>query len=97
MASIIHRAYDLGTIDKNRYTYLNIELSRNGFKKREPINVMIDEPVLLRDGYEILSKEFQFNIEYLSHEFCLPQDVLNDIYHETPFGSIQFELKKAIQ
>ncbi len=97
MASIIHRAYDLGTIDKNRYTYLNIELSRNGFKKREPINVMIDEPVILRDGYEILSKEFQFNIEYLSHEFCLPQDVLNDIYYETPFSSIKFELKHAIQ
>ena len=97
MASIIRRAYNLGTIDKNKYTYLNVELSRNGFKKREPINVCIDEPVILKDGYEILSKEFHFNIEFLSNEFCLPQDVLDDIYHESPFSAIKFDLKRAMQ
>ena len=97
MASIIHRAYDLGSIDKDRYTYLNIELSRNGFKKREPINVMIDNPTLLEEGYKILSNDLHFSTECLSDIFCLPQDVINDIYTQDPFSSIRFNLKRVLR
>ncbi len=96
MAAIIRRAYYLGCIDISRYKYLNIEMSRRGYKKREPSEVFIDEPVLFQEGYNILSKQVFLGIGGMAGAFCLPQDVLNDIYHETPFSSRAFALKRGI-
>ena len=44
MASIIKRAKNLGMIGDEKYKYFNIELSRKGYKKEEPLNVYIDKP-----------------------------------------------------
>lgn len=77
MASIIRRARDLNCIDNDRYTYLNIEMSRLGYKKNEPINVFIDTPSLFVKGYEMHKKELEYTDSELSEAFCLPIDVIN--------------------
>ena len=46
-AAIIYRAQDINAVTSERYTSLNIELSRNGERKRENGFVEIEEPKLL--------------------------------------------------
>src|SRR5437588_10942690 len=37
MAALLRRAYELGTINERRYRFMNIQLSKAGYKMREPI------------------------------------------------------------
>lgn len=59
MASIVHRAKDLGCIDQERCRYFNVELSRHGYKKNEPGNVYIDRPQLFIEAYELFKNRTQ--------------------------------------
>lgn len=77
MASILRRAYDLSCIDKQRYTYLNIEMSRLGLKKNEGVVVSIDEPTLFKDGCKMHKKDLEYTSEELANAFCLPIDIIH--------------------
>lgn len=77
MAAILRRAYDLGCIDKDRYTYINIEMSRMGYKKHEPIDVFIDSPTLFVKSYEMHKSELEYSDNELSEAFSLPIDIIN--------------------
>lgn len=79
MASIIRRAYDLKCIDKNRYTYLYIELSRSGQKKKELTDVPIDTPKSFKAGYLLHKNELNYSIDELARAFNLPTDIIRDI------------------
>ncbi len=76
MASIIRRSYQLKIIDSQRYKYFNIELSRKGFKKKEPIEVFIDRPTIFKDAYDIHINELGYSNDELSNAFSLPIDVI---------------------
>lgn len=78
MASIAHRAKDLGTITPEKYKYINVELSRKGYRKREPGNVYLDTPTLFYDAYKLFKTELNYTDVELSEIFHLPIDV---IYH----------------
>lgn len=80
MASIVRRAKDLRCIDKDKYTYLNIELSRKGYKKNEPIEVFIDEPKLFNTGYQMHKRDLEYTDDELIEAFHVPLDVLNDLF-----------------
>jgi Zn-dependent peptidase ImmA (M78 family)/DNA-binding XRE family transcriptional regulator len=53
MAALIRRAFDLGKISERQYRYFNIELSRRGYKKCEPVPIPSEEPGLLRDILDV--------------------------------------------
>ena len=76
MASIVRRAKDLNCITADKYTYFNIELSRQGYKKEEPINVYIDSPHLFQDAYRIHIDDLDYTISELSESFHLPPDMI---------------------
>lgn len=84
MSSILRRAYDLGCIDKDRYTYFNIEMSRLGMKKNEGVNVNIDVPTLFESGYKMHKNELDYSDDELSQGFCLPVDVIRDFCNPMP-------------
>ncbi|MBN2729107.1 MAG: ImmA/IrrE family metallo-endopeptidase [Bacteroidales bacterium] len=84
MASILRRAYDLGCIDKDRYTYLNIEMSRQGLKKDEGLNVIIDSPTLFHSGYKMHKEDLEYSDSELSEAFSLPLDIINDFCNPKP-------------
>ena len=77
MATILRRAYDLNCIDRERYTYLNIEMSRMGYKKNEPVDVFIDKPSVFLKGYELHKNELEYSDNELVEAFSLPIDVIN--------------------
>lgn len=80
MASILRRASDLHCIDRNKYQYFNIELSRKGYRKEEPLNVYIDDPTLFYTAY----KMHRYNLEYsdvdLASAFKLPEDAIKRFF-----------------
>ncbi|MEO9533873.1 MAG: XRE family transcriptional regulator [Crocinitomicaceae bacterium] len=76
MASIVRRAKDLGAITSDKYTYLNIELSRKGYKKNEPIEVYIDDPQLFITGYNMHKLQLEYSDEELADAFGLPLDII---------------------
>ena len=81
MASIIRRAKDLGCISKERYSYLNIELSREGYKKREPADVYIDEPKIFTTSYSLYKDELHYSNNDLSQAFALPLDIIETLFY----------------
>lgn len=80
MQSIVRRAKDLNCISKEKYTYFNIELSRNGKKKDEGVPVYIDEPALFKEAYNIHINEIGYSNSDLSFAFKLPVDIINDFF-----------------
>lgn len=76
MASIIRRAKDLGFINKDQYTYLNIEFSRRGLKRDEGFDVYIDEPELFKKGYAMHKTDLAYSDFELASAFSLPLDIL---------------------
>ena len=88
MASLIRRAKDLKCIDKNRYTYLNIELSRSGQKKKENVKVQIDQPSLFLNGYLLHRNELEYSMAELSQAFNLPEDILK-LFFENDFSKVK--------
>lgn len=79
MASIIRRAFTLSCIKQNEYTYFNIQMSRFGYSKIEPIQVYIDSPAL----FDKATKLFQVDLAYSNNELQdylkLPMDILDEI------------------
>ncbi len=84
MAAIIHRAMDLDCIDKDWYQYLNIELSRRGYKKHEPIDVNIDKPQLFFEAYDLFKTELDYSDSELAETFNLPLGVLTHYFARKP-------------
>ena len=76
MASIVRRANDLECIDANRYKLLNTELSRRGYKKKEPGNVCIDTPGNFRSAYRLFIGELDYSDADIAKSFDLPLDVI---------------------
>ena len=57
MAALIRRARDLDEISDYRYRELNIELSKAGWRTREPVEVPAERPRLLADAVAFLRSE----------------------------------------
>ena len=77
IASLIRRAKDLELITTQKYTYFNIELSRLGYKKKEPFEVYIDKPTLFSDNYTLHKVDLGYTDGELADSFYLPIDVIN--------------------
>ncbi|MGP2570515.1 helix-turn-helix domain-containing protein [Ornithobacterium rhinotracheale] len=93
-SSIVRRAYDLGVIDKNRYTYFNIELSRNGEKLKEKESVYIDYPCVFKDSVNIHIDELKYSIEELSQVFTLPIDYVEQYCLDIPDKKVKLKIIK---
>jgi Zn-dependent peptidase ImmA (M78 family) len=76
MASIIRRAKDLKCISNDTYRYMLIEMSRNGLRKHEGVNVFIDEPKLLAKAYKLHKLDLEYSNQELAQAFKLPIDVI---------------------
>lgn len=78
MASIIRRAKELNCIDNSKYQYFNIELSRKGYKKREPITVFIDDPSIFRTSINMLRGTLEYSDNDLANAYSLPLDIIQN-------------------
>lgn len=92
-ASIVKRAQSLGVIDKDRYQFLNIELSRSGEKKKEKDAVSIDYPQIFSTSVGLHLKELGYTENELAGAFSLPLDIIQKYLLQQPFAVIKPKLK----
>lgn len=95
MASLIRRAKDLKCITNDKYQYYNIELSRKGYKKKEPVEVYIDKPLLYTEAYRLHKDELDYSDKEIALAFSLPEDVINK-FCTLPSSYFKLKLKLSI-
>jgi len=93
MSSLIRRARDLKCITNDKYQYYNIELSRRGYKRKEPVDVYIDRPKLYYEAYRLHKDELEYSDKEIASAFCLPIDVISKF---CIFPSSNLKLKLSI-
>jgi Zn-dependent peptidase ImmA (M78 family)/DNA-binding XRE family transcriptional regulator len=72
MSSIVMRAYKLGIIGKDRYTSLYVQLSRAGYKKKEPeMGIVKEVPQLLWQLIDLHQRDLTYSDEELANLFNL--------------------------
>lgn len=89
MASIIYRAKELKAIDDNRAKYLNIELSRRGYKKKEPIQVSIDEAVLFKAAFSMHKNDLDYSDNDFVNGFSLPIEIINNFFRKNSTSKLR--------
>jgi len=52
IAALVRKARDVGTITENEYKKLNIELSRAGYRLKEPVDLPFEQPSLMTQGVQ---------------------------------------------
>lgn len=80
MRSMIYKAYELGCIDQNRYKFFNIEFSRLGYNKKEPIDVSIDRPTAFKNAYYLFKNELNYSKDDFSKYLNLPIDIIEKVF-----------------
>lgn len=80
MSSIIRKAKDLSCIDENRYKFFMIEMSRNGYNRKEPIEVFIDKPTCFKNAHKIFKNELSYEMDDFVSFTALPKDIIDDIF-----------------
>ncbi|MEZ0007070.1 Zn-dependent peptidase ImmA (M78 family) [Flavobacterium sp. 28YEA47A] len=81
MGSIIIKAKNLNCITEDKYKYFMIEMSRNGFNKKEPVEVFIDKPQCFKNGYFLFKNDLSYNEDDFINSMNLPKDILDDIFY----------------
>ena len=92
-SSIVRRAYSLGSIDKEKYKYFNIELSRSGEKKQEKEIVDIDMPFVFNEAVKIHTGELEYTKEEIAKAFSLPLDVIQKYLFQQPFAVVKPKIR----
>ncbi len=82
MQALLMRAKQLGFLSVNQSTYLWIQMSNSGYKKREPANLDIapEEPVLLKRMVELHLGGLQYSKEELCEALCSTRRSFDELY-----------------
>lgn len=67
MAAIAKRAFDLGQISERQYRSLFTQMSRNGWRTREPIDLPPEEPTVLTDILRVHVEDHGYTLTELGH------------------------------
>ena len=61
MQALIHRAKDIGEITESRYTSLFQQLSRAGYRKKEPVTIQREKPELIHTLITIYKEQLDYD------------------------------------
>lgn len=93
MYSILLRAKKLGKIDERRFITQRTEMSRNGWLKKEPTEVFMDEPVVIKKSYNLITRGLSYDNAQMAETMKLPIDIINDLFR---FGQNMIYLKRMV-
>ena len=93
MAALLKRASDLKTITPNQSQYLWKQMSKYGYRQREPdhLAIPVEAPVLYREIVEVYRKDLEYDISELCKLVRLNKDDLQEAFIDPP----QYELANA--
>jgi len=92
MASILYKLSKLGLMTPQRARSLNVELSRSGFKKNEPLlDVYIDKPSLLMQLIDAHLNELKLSKSELANRLKITLEEFNAIYYSAKMKIVKTE------
>lgn len=82
MQALFRRARDLGCVGDGRYRYLQMEMSRRGYRMREPAEYDFpkEEPVALQDLLDLHVTEFGYTLDELTTHLCVSREDVAEWY-----------------
>ena len=80
MAALIYRARKLGKIEESRYRDLFIQMSKMGYRKREPLPIEPEEPKLVPALFSSYTTQSGVTLEELANILKWPVDELRSRY-----------------
>jgi Zn-dependent peptidase ImmA (M78 family)/DNA-binding XRE family transcriptional regulator len=93
MAALVRRAKDLNVIEQTRYTSLNVQLSKAGYKKKEPeFDVLPDKPTIFKQLISVHLNELGYTMNELSNYLSInlnEMKEMNDFYSDNVFKVVR--------
>lgn len=71
MAALAYRAKDLDLITDSQYRYIFMELSKNGYRKKEPVYIAPETPLTIKDIRQAYIYDLEYSMEELQKFVCL--------------------------
>jgi Zn-dependent peptidase ImmA (M78 family) len=86
MASLLYKAKQIGVMADNQYRYLFMQMSKYGYRKREPeyLDIPKEKPTLLKEIIEVHMKDLGYTIKDMSEMLCIYAEELENLYLEKP-------------
>jgi len=80
MAALAYRAKELEFISDSQYRYIFMELSRNGYRKKEPVYIAPETPLSLKEMKDAFMNELEYSKEELKKFLCLNENDFNKFF-----------------
>lgn len=82
MQSLIYKAWQIGSLSDRMYKYYMIEMSKRGFRKREPVEAahLVEAPATLRAIVRSHINDLDYSVEDLAELFGLLTDDVPALY-----------------
>ncbi|MBM6742483.1 helix-turn-helix domain-containing protein [Enterococcus gallinarum] len=96
--AMIFKTYSLGLLSDDQRLYLNKKISRNKWRKKEPLDdvLPVEHPNLLKVVYDMITEHRIVNQSELNSSFRLPKDELERIISADIFQNLEPENKAPI-
>ncbi len=84
MAALLKRAADLGKITERQKTYLWMQMSKAGYRLREPaqLDIPVEKPSLVRELVDLYLNDLGYTVEELSKVLLCDQNEFVSLYLE---------------
>lgn len=80
-ASIIKRAYDLGVINKSRYTSMFVQISQLGYRKHEPAcGLTLEQPKMIKSMIRLHLQELGYSKEELAKVLLISERDIQSLF-----------------
>jgi len=82
MQSIMYKAWQIGSLSDRMYKYYAIEMSKRGFRKREPVEAthLVERPAVLRSIIKAHISDLDYSIEEIAEMFGLLVEDVESLY-----------------
>ena len=100
MSACARRMLDLYLISQNQYHNMNIEISRNGWKKKEPLDdeVYPENPYYVEAGYRFLFNQQVINIDRVIGRFNMyPEELVSYIGNAEKLSPMSPDLSYSLK
>lgn len=78
--ALIMRASRLGAITPNQERYLWVQVNKAGWRKQEPLEMPIEQPSMLKEVFELLTRGLEFSREELARYLRVDTVLLDELY-----------------
>jgi len=85
MQALIYKAWQVGSLSDNLFKHFNIEMSKRGFRRNEPVQAshLREDPTTLKGIIRAHLVEIGMTIDEVSDMFGLPVGYVREIYQIT--------------